>query len=89
MTIKKYFSYSPFDGFNFYDILENAKESAEAMLIESRKNAVENGEWDDEDAYIFWGEVNQAPFEIKGEQVNDYGDCETEFELRDVVAKAI
>ena len=49
MTIKKYFSYSPFDGFNFYDILENAKESAEAMLIEARKNAVENGEWDDGD----------------------------------------
>jgi hypothetical protein len=85
MKIKKYFSYSPFEEFNFYDKPEDAKASADTMLVAAREHAEGNGEWDDEDSCIFWGEVKQSVFEIKGNPVNSYGDCETDFELRDVV----
>ena len=78
--IRKYFVYSPDNGFDTFNTAAEAEAVAEDLIAQYREDACEDG-WDEDVGSVCWGEVSQravmvrcspAPDQVTGRYPCDY-----------------
>jgi hypothetical protein len=77
-SAKKYFSYDPYDDFEFYDTEEEAKAAAQRVLDGEREEAYEG--WSEDVDKIFWGEIRQHVVETMNRPRTDADHGDSEFD---------